>query len=141
MQYKIVQLTCGLGNQMFQYAFAKSLEYHLQIPILLDKSWYEAEYAMHFGLDIFKIDLPYVTREQMDDVKEKINYFEKKPKIIRSILKRFGFPRSTSSSAFEYRAEYLKPNSFIYFKGFFQNPLYFQSISSQINKILCPPPH
>lgn len=140
MEYKIVRLAGGLGNQMFQYAFAKSLEYHLQIPILLDKSWYEAEYAMHFGLDIFKIDLPYATQEQIEDVKEKISDFEKKPKIIRSILKRLSFPRSTCSSAFEYREEYLKPNSFIYFKGYFQNPLYFQSISSQIKQDMSPPP-
>ncbi len=41
MEYKVVEIMGGLGNQMFQYAFAKSLEHHLQIPILLDKSWYD----------------------------------------------------------------------------------------------------
>ncbi|WP_334084299.1 hypothetical protein [Helicobacter typhlonius] len=39
----------GLGNQMFQYAFAKALQKHLQIPILLDKSWYDKpKYAKMF---------------------------------------------------------------------------------------------
>lgn len=145
MQYKIVELTCGLGNQMFQYAFAKSLEHHLQMPILLDKTWFEVEGKKHsipFSLDIFNIDLPYATQEQITYAKEKIRYFESKPKIIRSILKRIGYPRATNSCATydKYIPEYLKPNSFTYFYGWFQNPLYFKNISSHIKEILCPPP-
>lgn len=145
MKYKIVELTCGLGNQMFQYAFAKSLEHHLQIPILLDKTWYETEGKNHsipFSLDLFKIDLPYATQEQIAYAKSKASFFDKQPKMIRSILKRIRFPRATSSCATydKYIAEYLKPNSFIYFYGWFQNSLYFKDISSHIKKILSPPP-
>ncbi|MCX2716492.1 alpha-1,2-fucosyltransferase [Helicobacter sp. MIT 21-1697] len=144
MQYKIVELTCGLGNQMFQYAFAKSLEHHLQMPILLDKTWFEVEGKKHsipFSLGLFNIDLPYATQEQISALKEKFNSFESKPKIMRSILKRVGYPRVARSFAFEYKAQYLKPNPFAYFVGFFQNPLYFKEIASHIKEVLCPPPH
>ncbi len=97
MQYKIVEFTGGLGNQMFQYAFAKSLEHHLQMPILLDKTWFEKEgHSIPFSLDIFNIDLPYATQEQI----QKARAIESKPKLIRSILKRVGFPRVTYVETF-----------------------------------------
>lgn len=146
MQYKIVELTCGLGNQMFQYAFAKSLEHHLRMPILLDKTWFEVEGKKHsvpFGLGLFNIDLPYATQEQITALKEKFNYFDSSPKIIRSILKRVGYPKFADSSAFydKFIVEYFKPNAFTYFRGWFQNPLYFKEIASHIKEVLCPPPH
>ncbi|MDE6958063.1 MAG: alpha-1,2-fucosyltransferase [Helicobacter apodemus] len=137
MQYKIVEFTGGLGNQMFQYAFAKSLEHHLQMPILLDKTWFEKEgHSIPFSLDIFNIDLPYATQEQI----QKARAIESKPKLIRSILKRVGFPRVTYVETFAYKEEYLKPNSFAYFRGYFQNPKYFQSCASKIKILFAPPP-
>jgi hypothetical protein len=39
----IVQLTGGLGNQLFQYAAAKSLSLHHDIPLLLEVSSFYRE--------------------------------------------------------------------------------------------------
>lgn len=143
MEYKIVEITGGLGNQMFQYAFAKSLEYHLQMPILLDKSWYEAnkKQSIPFSLNLYNIDLKYANKEQIDYAKQKVRIFGKEIRIIRSILKRIQGSRIASPCRYdEYRQEYLQPNCFMYFSGYFQNPRYFKGISSHIKKILCPLP-
>ncbi len=128
-EYKIVELTCGLGNQMFQYAFAKALQKHLQVPILLDKTWYDIkENAMQFGLDIFQIDLEYATQEQIEHAKSRIT---KLPGFLRKI---FGIKkhRIAYSQAFDFHEEYLLPNDFLYFSGFFQNPKYFKDISMEL---------
>lgn len=39
----IVQLTGGLGNQLFQYAAAKSLSLHHDVPLLLEVSSFYRE--------------------------------------------------------------------------------------------------
>lgn len=36
----IVKMTGGLGNQMFQYAFAKAVSTHFKTGLVLDLSWY-----------------------------------------------------------------------------------------------------
>lgn len=43
MKYITCQLTGGLGNQMFIYAFAKALSLRLNIPLKLDTSWYSVK--------------------------------------------------------------------------------------------------
>lgn len=126
-EYKIVELTCGLGNQMFQYAFAKALQKHLQVPILLDKTWFDGrEHDVQFSLDIFQIDLEYATKEQIDTAKANIT---KLPGFLRKI---FGIKkhRIAYSQSFDFHVEYLLPNDFMYFSGFFQNPKYFKEIDS-----------
>lgn len=125
--YKIVELTCGLGNQMFQYAFAKALQKHLQVPILLDKTWFDIkENETQFSLDIFPIDLEYAKNYQIEQAKAKIT---KLPGFLRKI---FGIKkhRIAYSQSFDFHEEYLLPNDFMYFSGFFQNPKYFKEIDS-----------
>lgn len=130
--YKIVELTCGLGNQMFQYAFAKVLQKHLQAPILLDKTWYDTQGdSIQFGLNIFQLDLPYATKAQIEYAKARTTRL---PGFLR---KMFGVRKNkiASSEAFDFHPEYLSPNDYLYFSGFFQNARYFKSFEAELRDI------
>lgn len=69
----IVKLTGGLGNQLFQYAFGRSLSYDLKTDIYFDLSHYEGEYSksiIHdfYNLNHFKIkekNLKFLNNEQI----------------------------------------------------------------------------
>lgn len=107
------------------------------MPILLDKSWYEAnkKQSIPFSLNLYNLDLKYANKEQIDYAKQKVRIFGKEIRIIRSILKRIQGSRIASPCRYdEYGQEYLQPNCFMYFSGYFQNPRYFKGISSHIKK-------
>ena len=63
----VLQLSDGLGNQMFQYAFALALQKVSGHRVMLDVSWFP-EYGgvlrkatpRHFGLGVYNLSLPYV---------------------------------------------------------------------------------
>ncbi|MGI0406698.1 alpha-1,2-fucosyltransferase [Helicobacter himalayensis] len=132
---KIVELSCGLGNQMFQYAFALSLKHHFNMPVLLDKGFYDnPEHKEHppLSLDIFPITLPYATQEQKRKAK--------KSSLVRKILKKCGLPLLAPYCVFDYNPKLLQKKSYSYYTGFFQNPLYFSDLSSAIKSAFTPPP-
>ncbi|GAA9273088.1 hypothetical protein TH0179_08530 [Helicobacter pylori] len=136
MAFKVVQICGGLGNQMFQYAFAKSLQKHLNTPVLLDITSFDWS-NRKMQLELFPIDLPYASAKEIAIAK-----MQHLPKLVRDALKCMGFDRVSQEIVFEYEPELLKPSRLTYFFGYFQDPRYFDAISPLIKQTftLLPPP-
>lgn len=111
----IVRIVGGLGNQMFQYAYAKALQkrgYKVKIDISKFK-----KYKLHGGyqLDKFNIDLETSTS-------------------LSNFLTRVGFRRSTKEKnlLFDESLQNLPKSEYV--KGYFQTEKYFLDIKSTIYK-------
>lgn len=102
----IVRIVGGLGNQMFQYAYAKALEqkgYQVSIDISKFK-----KYKLHGGyqLDKFKIDL-------------------KSASSLSIFLSKIGFRKSIKEKNLLFNKELLEVPKNVYVKGYFQTEKYF----------------
>ncbi len=128
MAFKVVKICGGLGNQMFQYAFAKSLQKHLNTPVLLDTTSFDWS-NRKMQLELFPIDLPYASEKEIAIAK-----MQHLPKLVREALKCMGFDRVSQEIVFEYEPKLLKPSRLTYFFGYFQDPRYFDAISPLIKQ-------
>lgn len=64
---QVVQLSDGLGNQLFQYAFALALKKHTNKAVMLDVSWFpefggklRKATPRRYGLKAYQLTLPFV---------------------------------------------------------------------------------
>jgi hypothetical protein len=64
----IVELTGGLGNQMFQYAFGRSLSLMLNRQLLIDDHAFSlaGNPDRTYNLDIFNLDIEFINMEQFN---------------------------------------------------------------------------
>lgn len=128
-----VQISGGIGNQMFQYAFGKSCCIIADDSELFwDDSMYYFDDIRSFSLDVFKIKGQKITLKQMDKIsKEPVlfkwfksifkmdqEYFKQKIIIEKSFCYDVNFP------------EYRKKN--VIFKGYWQSERYFNTIRSEL---------
>ncbi len=65
----IVELTGGLGNQLFQYAAARAVAHRNGVPLKLDLSWFEKHPQRTYALDGFMIDAGIATREEIAELR------------------------------------------------------------------------
>ncbi len=86
-------------------------------------------------LELFPIDLPYASEKEIAIAK-----MQHLPKLVREALKCMGFDRVSQEIVFEYEPELLKPSRLTYFYGYFQDPRYFDAISSLIKQTFTLPP-
>ena len=132
---KIVNIIGGIGNQMFQYAFALALkEINPGEDIKLDISHFK-EYSLHNGFEIernFGSLLPYASSSDL----RKLTYYAPNYKISRILRKLLGYRKTEFKEPrlFTFWEDALERKGNCYFEGSWQNEKYFKEYDSLIRK-------
>lgn len=135
----IIRLMGGLGNQMFQYAFAQAYAIKNNCNILIDLSWFE-ENKNYTGpvdkrvyeLGCFSIKPNFATDEE---VKKCINKRKKHlPSFMCKMLKCEKYTDNIfrDKHACVFQEELLKLKNDAYFEGYFQSEKYFTEYRDEI---------
>lgn len=134
LKIKIVNIIGGIGNQMFQYAFALSLKKHFpEEEILIDTSHFNG-YGLHNG---FEIDRVFGAELRVASGKElrKVTYYTPNYKISRLLRKYLGYKKTEYKEPrlFTYWGDeiYLRLGD-TYFEGSWQNEKYFENCKDDI---------
>jgi len=127
---KIIDVNGGLGNQMFQYAFGRSLAIHFDTDLKLDLTSFQTYELREFQLDKFNVS--YSKATDKDKNKYKINlklikylkYLIKRSKVLRNI--KFG-KTYFEKQGFAFDSNVFTSNC-IYFIGYWQSFKYLENI-------------
>jgi hypothetical protein len=128
----IIRLTGGLGNQLFQYAYAKSVSVRANLPIKLDCQEYELKVFEHrpYKLDIFKIKASILTEEERA-------HFLNKPFVLRVLDKlKPSHKRSYFNEGLNYNPNTNKVSQAVYITGYFQSQMHFESCKDELRNDL-----
>jgi hypothetical protein len=124
----IIQLQGGLGNQMFQYAFARILAKRNSVPLKLDKSFFdtfsnEQEFTQrNFELGIFE---NVCTQASLKEIIKLTRL-----SFINKIKKKIGFYCKSniySEPSLDFHPEFLSIKDPAYIKGYFQSYKYLEN--------------
>lgn len=121
----IVKFNGGLGNQMFQWAFARMLEQVTGIKTLMDMSFFEKNYARPYDLSVFRLKL-----NQVEDkcTKLKLDIIWRFRKQLSG--KWFFGTKLYSEPHFQFDPNVTKIKANTYVEGFFQSEKYFKCIEN-----------
>lgn len=131
----IVRINGGLGNQMFQYAFASILAKKNDAVVLLDVSFFEqTEKSLGFTPRTFELAVfnnHYVLASDLE-----VNSFHHLSKIIK-IKRKIGlnYPKTHKETSFEFQGKLLLIKKPVYLEGYFQSFKYFVGYEGFIRKL------
>ncbi|HNW26212.1 MAG TPA: alpha-1,2-fucosyltransferase [Candidatus Gastranaerophilaceae bacterium] len=129
MKRNIVKFNGGLGNQMFQWAFARALEKITGMPSFMDMTYFSRTYARPYELDIFAAEIKkikgFFSELMLETLWKLRREFDKKSFLGTYLYEEphFGFDKNVFK---------IGKSAFIH--GFFQSEKYFKKIEKQIRK-------
>lgn len=125
-KYRVVRLMGGLGNQMFEYAFAKSLEHAIGDDVLFDLSWFtnskkniinsknenkNGVVMRDYELSLFNPDIKIANKRELSKAKRQ---------------------KIRDDNEYNFNPELLKDKGSALYIGYFQNEKYFKNIEDTI---------
>lgn len=120
----VVQLIGGLGNQLFQYAFAKNLAARSGVPFKLDITPFEA-YKLHaYSLDAFNITEGLASTAEIARAKG------------NRLTRLFKQTQWVHEKVFGFDARQLLPKQHAYVVGYWQSEKYFKDIAADLRAVL-----
>jgi hypothetical protein len=130
---KIVKIYGGLGNQMFQYAFALALAATGRDEVFLDPSGLEGD-NVHNGFELGRLFALALPLAGTDDVRR----LSDSPTSVIGRVKRKYFHKRTHfiDRRFGYQPELFEIAGDIYYEGYWQSEKYFKPIEGEIRKRL-----
>ena len=137
----IVELSGGMGNQMFQYAAGRALalknntELGLDLSFLLDRTphpKFQNFVFRNYDLDIFNIDAKIVEQSEIPFWHR--NFFSGKVNLWFNYFCHKFVPYTGKEKHFHFDKTILDLGPDTYLHGLWQSPKYFQSIESTIRK-------
>jgi hypothetical protein len=120
----ITRILGGLGNQMFQYACAKTISIANNVELKLDANFYKDQNLRKYELDFFEI------KEEMAD-EEEVIALSGNANLWFKVRKKLGFRVKKPASYYVenqralYDVNIIKPCKELYLDGYWQNSRYF----------------
>lgn len=123
----ITRISGGLGNQMFQYAIARSMAQRNVNIFKLDISFYPKQTLRKYELDLFNIDENIATEKECIKLRGNEGFLFKVLKKLKLPIKRpTSYTKEKQNTIFD--EEVYKRTGDIYLDGFWQNEKYFIDI-------------
>lgn len=124
-----VRFNGGLGNQMFQWAFARAIEKRTGISTFMDMTFFNKNYSRPYELDIFNVT---IKKAQGFCTNLKLETMWKLRKKLKG--KKFLGTYVYEEPHFEFDPNVIeiKPNTYIH--GFFQSEKYFKDIEDELKE-------
>jgi hypothetical protein len=124
----IARIRGGLGNQLFQYAAARALAWHNDVPLKLDLYTYSKNKYRKYELDQLNIDATIASREE-------VHQFTGRNPLIRYLNKRENYLRCPSVLAqphYHFFEDFFSVNVPVYLSGYWNSFKYFAPYKKEI---------
>lgn len=137
---KIVKFNGGLGNQMFQYAFACALADKFNVEVLFDFSFFEdikltdTFTTRVFELDVFNIGCKAASQEDLNKVKRPDFESKLKRSLAKMFTEKYGINYIREKNSYVFDKKLLNSPNYIYYDGYFQNEKYFKHLKNTFLK-------
>lgn len=131
---KIVKFNGGLGNQMFQYAFACALADKFNVEILFDFSYFEEVKGVNnvtsrcFELGVFNLDCKQAEQIDLKNIKKPDFDSKFKNTLAKRFPKLYGINYIREKHNYVFDKNMFNSPDYIYYEGYFQNEKYFKHI-------------
>lgn len=131
---KVVKLNGGLGNQMFQYAFAHALGKKINVDIAFDLTFFEIikgcknSTVREFELGVFNLNCAEATKEDLFKIIP-TEHRSKLQRFLSHYLKMEKYKQTGNAylqtNAYSFDRNLLNDNDYYCYDGYFQNEKYF----------------